>query len=105
MSGTTNGVNVEALLGAREALTAAPEAAQFTWRASCKWINGTHSRSTVQQFFGLGEDQSHRTEFTFDADHPEIFAAEDTFILSTCWKKMRKKEDDVNSIIISAWDE
>ena len=41
-----NGVNVEALLGAREALTDAPEAAQFTWRASCKWINGTHSQST-----------------------------------------------------------
>ena len=28
-----NGVNVEALIGAREALTDAPEAAQFTWRA------------------------------------------------------------------------
>jgi uncharacterized OsmC-like protein len=61
-----NGVNVEALLGAREAL-----------RASCKWIKGTHSRSTVQGFFGLGEAQSHKTEFTFEADHPEIFAAED----------------------------
>jgi uncharacterized OsmC-like protein len=31
----------------------------------------------VQQFFGLGEDQSHRTKFTFDADHPQIFASED----------------------------
>ena len=72
-----NGVNVEALLGAREALTAAPEAAQFTWRASCEWINGTHSRSTVEGFFGLGEEQRHRTAFTFDADHPEIFASED----------------------------
>lgn len=72
-----NGVNVEALLGAREALTEAPQAAQFTWRASCKWINGTHSRSSIQSFFGLGEEQAHRTEFTFDADHPEIFASED----------------------------
>jgi uncharacterized OsmC-like protein len=72
-----NGVNVEALLGARAALTEAPAAAAFKWRASCEWINGTHSRSTVQQFFGLGEDQSHRSEFTFDTDHPEIFAAED----------------------------
>jgi len=72
-----NGVNVEALLGAREALTAAPEAARFNWRATCAWMNGTHSKSTVDQFFGLGEDQRHRTEFTFDADHPEIFAAED----------------------------
>ena len=72
-----NGVNVEALLGARAALTETPAAAAFKWRATCEWINGTHSRSTVQQFFGLGEDQNHRSEFTFDTDHPEIFASED----------------------------
>jgi uncharacterized OsmC-like protein len=72
-----NGVNVEALLGAREALTEAPDAAKFKWRASVKWINGTHSRSTVDGFFGLGEEQKHKSTFTFDADHPEIFASED----------------------------
>lgn len=72
-----NGVNVVALLGAREALTAAPEAARFNWRATCAWVNGTHSRSSVTGFFGLGQDQRHRTEFTFDADHPEVFASED----------------------------
>ena len=74
---TNNGVNVEALLGAREALTQAPEAAKFTWRATCKWVHGTHSRSTVKGFFGLGEEQNHKSTFTFDADHPEIFASED----------------------------
>ncbi|MGI9383562.1 MAG: OsmC family protein [Methyloligellaceae bacterium] len=72
-----NGVNVEALLGAREALTDAPAAAQFQWRATCKWMNGTHSHSTVQGFFGLGEEQNHKTEFKFDSDHPEVFASED----------------------------
>ena len=72
-----NGVNVEALLGAREALTATPEGAQFTWRATTKWVNGTHSHSSVTGFFGLGAEQQHRTEFTFDADHPEIFASAD----------------------------
>ena len=72
-----NGVNVEALIGAREALSAAPEAAQFTWRTTCKWMNGTHSRSSVDGFFGLGEEQKHKTEFSYDADHPEIFASED----------------------------
>jgi uncharacterized OsmC-like protein len=77
MASVNNGVNVEALLGAREALTEAPQAAKFNWRATCKWINGTHSHSTVQGFFGLGEEQSHKTEFSFDADHPEIFASED----------------------------
>lgn len=72
-----NGVNVEALLGAREALANAPEGAQFQWRASCEWKHGTHSHSKVTSFFGLGEEQKHRTEFDFDADHPEIFASED----------------------------
>lgn len=72
-----NGVNVAALLGAREALTAAPEAAQFQWRASCDWVNGTHSRSTIDSFFGLGEEQNHRSKTVFDTDHPDVFASED----------------------------
>ena len=72
-----NGVNVEALLAARKALSEAPEAAKFNWRATCKWVNGTHSNSSIKSFFGLGGEQSHRTEFAFDADHPEIFASED----------------------------
>ncbi|MEX2124593.1 MAG: OsmC family protein [Woeseia sp.] len=72
-----NGVNVEALLGAREALTQAPEAAKFQWRATCDWINGTHSATSVRGFYGLGEEQKHRTEFRFDTDHPEIFASAD----------------------------
>ena len=72
-----NGVNVEALLAAREALKDAPEAAKFTWRASCKWRNGTHSQTTINGFRGLGDEQKHKTECSFDADHPEIFASED----------------------------
>jgi uncharacterized OsmC-like protein len=74
---TNNGVNVEALLGAREALTAAPEAAQFIWRAQSTWKRGTHTQTSVQKFFGLGEEQSHRQVFSYDTDHPEIFASED----------------------------
>ena len=72
-----NGVNVEALLNAREALTDAPEAAQFKWRATCEWKNGTHSNTTVEGYFGLGEEHQHKTTFDFDADHPEVFASED----------------------------
>ncbi len=72
-----NGVNVEALLAAREALTDAPEGAQFKWRAACEWKNGTHNHSTVEGFYGLGQEQQRKTKFTFDADHPEVFAAQD----------------------------
>jgi uncharacterized OsmC-like protein len=76
-NGVDNGVNVEALLGAREALTEAPEGAKFTWRATCTWLNGTHSSSSIESFFGLGEEQSHRKEYSFETDHPEVFASED----------------------------
>ena len=54
MTTVNNGVNVQALLDAREVLKGAPEAAKFTWRASCKWQNGTHSKTDVAGFFGLG---------------------------------------------------
>ena len=77
MTTVTNGVNVQALLEAREVLKGAPEAAQFTWRASAKWQNGVHSTVKVQSFFGLGEEQGHNEEWTFEADHPEVFAATD----------------------------
>ncbi|NAS22416.1 OsmC family peroxiredoxin [Herbidospora sp. NEAU-GS84] len=78
MRGTmSNGVNVQALLDAREVLKGAPEAAQFTWRASSKWQHGVHSTTKIQKFFGLGQEQSHKSESVFEADHPEIFAAED----------------------------
>ena len=72
-----NGVNTDALLGARAALTKAPEAAQFKWRASVKWEGGTFSRTTVKGFYGLGAEHEHKKEFTVDADHPEVFASED----------------------------
>jgi uncharacterized OsmC-like protein len=80
MTAVTNGVNVQALLEAREVLKGAPEAAQFTWRASSTWRDGVHSTTRVQKFFGLGEERSHKAESVFEADHPEVFAAEDNGI-------------------------
>jgi uncharacterized OsmC-like protein len=72
-----NGVNVEALLGAREHLIGAPEAAQFTWRATCEWVGGTYSKSSTKGFFGLGEEHEHKAEYNFESDHPACFASED----------------------------
>jgi uncharacterized OsmC-like protein len=76
-SAADNGVNVQALLDAREALSGAPEAAQFTWRATNTWLRGAHSENTVSNYFGLGADHAHKSTFTYSADHPEVFAAED----------------------------
>ncbi len=64
-------------MGARAALTEAPQGAQFKWRATSEWAGGTHTRSVVENFFGLGEEQKHRQTFHYDTDHPEIFASAD----------------------------
>ena len=68
---------MQALLDAREVLKTAPEAAQFTWRASATWQGGVHSTLKVNSYFGLGQEQNHLEESTFEADHPEVFAATD----------------------------
>jgi uncharacterized OsmC-like protein len=75
-----NGVNVGALLGARDAFADAPEIARFQWRSTVSWVTGTHSRSEVETFFGFGEEQQHRSTFDFDIDHPLQFAAQDNGI-------------------------
>jgi uncharacterized OsmC-like protein len=72
-----NGVNSQALLDARTALSDAPDAAEFTWRSTCTWVHGTYSKSTVTTFSGLGQEQAHQAAFTFEADHPACFASED----------------------------
>ena len=64
-----NGVNVEALLGAREVFADAPQAAQFQWRSTVSWVTGTHSRTDDQTFFGFGEAAAHGQPAVACPDH------------------------------------
>lgn len=72
-----NGVNVAALVGVRDALIKDSAPGRFAWRATCKWLHGTHSRTSVGGFYGFSQEQRHKKEYTFDIDHPECFAATD----------------------------
>ncbi|PCD77387.1 OsmC family protein [Pseudothioclava arenosa] len=73
----SNGVNTEALIGARGAFEQMPEAAAFTFRSTCDWNEGTNNTNTINGFFGLGENQERKQTFRIDSDHPEVFAAAD----------------------------
>lgn len=72
-----NGVDVGALLDARETLESAPEAARFVWKATSEWLDGAHTKTEMNSFFGLGEEQTRGTTFSSETDHPEVFAATD----------------------------
>jgi uncharacterized OsmC-like protein len=72
-----NGVDTATLFATLDAVKAAPEAANFQFRASNAWISGTHNRSTIHGFFGVGEERLHERAFTFDADHPAVLVGRD----------------------------
>ena len=72
-----NGVDTATLFATLDAVKAAPEAARFQFRAENEWISGTHSRSRIHDFHGVGEERTHVRDFTFDADHPAILVGRD----------------------------
>jgi hypothetical protein len=68
-----NGVDVPTLFATLDAVKGAPQIAQFQFRATNEWISGTHNRSSIQGFYGAGqEDTSRTTPFSYDADHPVV---------------------------------
>jgi uncharacterized OsmC-like protein len=76
---TRNGVNTEQLYGTLDAIKAQPELGVFQFRASNIWIDGAHNRSTIQRFYGAGqEDTSREAPFVFDAGEPAILVGTDT---------------------------
>lgn len=72
-----NGVDTAALFATLDAVKAQPEIAEFQFRASNRWIDGTHSRSTIDGYFGAGQELSRDGGFSFDADHPPVLTGGD----------------------------
>jgi uncharacterized OsmC-like protein len=76
-SGVRNGVDTTTLFATLDAVKEAPAAAQFKFRARNRWISGTHSRSTIHDFFGVGEERTHEAATMHDVDHPRVLVGGD----------------------------
>ena len=76
-NGVRNGVDTTTLFATLDAVKAAPAAAQFKFRASNRWMSGTHSQSTIHGFFGVGEERTHEQATTIDVDHPKVLVGTD----------------------------
>src|SRR5215207_10287990 len=72
-----NGVDTATLFATLDAIKADPEIAKFQFRASNRWISGTHSRSTLDGFFGAKQEMKHANAHVADADHPAILVGDD----------------------------
>ncbi|MBI3942362.1 MAG: OsmC family protein [Chloroflexi bacterium] len=74
-----NGVNVDQLVGTINAIKSNPELAKFRFRATTGWINGGHSQTRIQGFYGAGtEDTSRSKPFILDGDEPPVLLGENT---------------------------
>jgi uncharacterized OsmC-like protein len=75
---TLNGVDLERLTKTIQAVQAQPSLAEFKFRATNEWMDGGHNRSTIRNFYGVGqEDTSRSTAFTYHADEPDVLLGQD----------------------------
>jgi uncharacterized OsmC-like protein len=75
---TVNGINVKKLAEMTDAMQVKPDLGKFTLRARNKWVHGTHSSTTIQNFYGAGkEDTSRGQPFVVEADEPQVLLGGD----------------------------
>jgi uncharacterized OsmC-like protein len=72
-----NGVDTATLFATLDAVKGNPEIAKFQFRASNRWVSGTHNQSTIHGFYGAMQEMTHEQPFTFDADHPAVLVGRD----------------------------
>ena len=72
-----NGVDTQTLFATLDAVKAQPELAKFQFRASNRWISGTHNCSTINGYYGAGQEFVRATEHSYDADHPPVLTGSD----------------------------
>jgi uncharacterized OsmC-like protein len=72
-----NGVDTPTLLATVDAVRGQPALAKFKFRATGRWLNGTHSALRVEAFDGAGGTHTHAFDRTFDADHPAVLVGSD----------------------------
>jgi uncharacterized OsmC-like protein len=72
-----NGVNVDEFFGTIDAVEAQPEIAKFQFRASNKWVNGGNNRTTVNEFYGAGQEHARENPFAIEKDEPPVLLGTD----------------------------
>jgi uncharacterized OsmC-like protein len=77
MTITSNGVDTSGLFATIGAVRGQPELAKFQFRATNRWISGTHNRSTINGFYGAGQEHTREHDFRYDADHPAVLVGGD----------------------------
>jgi len=73
-----NGVNVDNLFTTIDAIKAAPTIAKFNFRIENRWEGAGQNRSTVNAFYGAGQEISRQKSFILHADEPPVLLGDDS---------------------------
>ncbi|MGH8827201.1 MAG: OsmC family protein [Jiangellaceae bacterium] len=72
-----NGVDTPTLFATLDAVKVQPELADFQFRATNRWVSGTHSQGFISGFYGAGQEHMHAATTVLDADHPAVLVGAD----------------------------
>ena len=72
-----NGVDTKTLFATIDAVKGQPELAKFQFRASNRWVNGTHNRTSINSYYGAGQEFTRAADHEYDADHPPVLTGSD----------------------------
>ena len=72
-----NGVDVPVFIATLGAVNENRDLAKFTFRANGEWLNGTHSRININDYFGAGGDQRREVDLVMEGDHPGVLCGTD----------------------------
>src|SRR4249920_1270308 len=72
-----NGVDTATLFATLDAVKGDTDLAKFQFRATNRWLSGTHNRSTIHGFHGAKQEMTHREPYRLDADHPPVLVGAD----------------------------
>lgn len=67
-----NGINVDQLVKTIELIKENPKIAEFQFRARNTWVDGTHNRARVKDFFGALQEDDSRPAIEFEIDEPPV---------------------------------
>lgn len=71
-----NGINADQLFQTIDLVKENPDLARFKFRAQNTWINGTHNRAMVKDFYGALQEDDTREPLVFELDEPPVLCGE-----------------------------
>jgi uncharacterized OsmC-like protein len=72
-----NGVAIDELAESIRRIRNDPELGQFEFRVKNEWERGGHSKTTIESFHGVSQENEHAERFELEADEPPVLLGRD----------------------------